>query len=484
MPIGDRIRNMLRSFLRIEQAPTQSFTISEQLDYNATAFMHRLWYRGAADELAQFYRQLSDVNCTFWGAVPTKGLEMRRIHTGIPKEMVKKMADIVARDLNEITMIDTKKKELWDSIVQENNNMPALIWRAVKDALVIGDGVFKISLDPTVSKLPIIEWFPGDDIELIHKRGRLEEIIFISRYNKYTLREHYGRGFVRYELRDDEHEVPLDTVKELAGLQNVKFSGDFIMAVPFRIAESERWPGRGESIFTGKEGNFDALDEAWSQWIHAMRSCRPKSYIPESLIPRDPEHGDLLRPNPFDNQFIKLEGGMGENSTQKAELVQPSFISGEYSTTLNAALDFALQGIISPSTLGIDVKKLDNAEAQREKEKTTLYTRNQIIDCLSKALRSLVNITLKVEALCNNRAADQTNADVIFGEYANPSFEAVVEVMSNPNTPMSIEAKVDELWGDSKDTKWKEKEVARIKEQQGIVSLAEPALSEESGLNG
>jgi hypothetical protein len=74
---------------------------------------------------------------------------------------------------------------------------------------------------------------------------------------------------------------------------------------------------------------------------------------------------------------------------------------------------------------------------------------------------------------------EEIDIDVSFGEYANPSFEAVVETLSNPNTPMSIEAKVDEMWGDSKDKAWKDEEVKRIKEQQGIVTMDEPALNEE-----
>ena len=39
---------------------------------------------------------------------------------------------------------------------------------------------------------------------------------------------------------------------------------------------------------------------------------------------------------------------------------------------------------------------------------------------------------------------------------------------------MSIEAKVEEMWGDSKDDKWKEEEVRRIKEQAGIITMEEP----------
>ena len=78
---------------------------------------------------------------------------------------------------------------------------------------------------------------------------------------------------------------------------------------------------------------------------------------------------------------------------------------------------------------------------------------------------------------------DDTDTTVSFGEYASPSFEAVVETLSNPNTPMSIEAKVEEMWGDSKDKSWKDEEVKRIKEQQGIVTAEEPALGGEMNLD-
>ena len=59
------------------------------------------------------------------------------------------------------------------------------------------------------------------------------------------------------------------------------------------------------------------------------------------------------------------------------------------------ALDLCLQGIISPSTLGIDVKKLDNAEAQREKEKATLYTRNAIVEALQEELPEVISFCIR-----------------------------------------------------------------------------------------
>jgi hypothetical protein len=122
---------------------------------------------------------------------------------------------------------------------------------------------------------------------------------------------------------------------------------------------------------------------------------------------------------------------------------------------------------------------MDNAEAQREKEKATLYTRGIMIEAMTGFLTTLADFVFKAYKTARKESLDDVETLVTFGEYASPSFEAVVETLSNPNTPMSIEAKVDEMWGDSKDKTWKDEEVKRIKEQQGIVTMDEPALNDE-----
>ena len=42
---------------------------------------------------------------------------------------------------------------------------------------------------------------------------------------------------------------------------------------------------------------------------------------------------------------------------------------------------------------------------------------------------------------------------------------------------MSVEACIDELYGDTKDDDWKKAEVARIKSEQGVVEQDEPAVN-------
>jgi hypothetical protein len=414
--------------------------------------------------------------------VPTNGLEIRKIHTGIPKLIVDTLANIVTSDMNDLEFEKVDNQDVWDAVEVENS-LKDLCKRAIQDVLVVGDGAFKISLDPSLSDYPIIEWYSGDRVDYIRDRGRLREIIFTDEYvkknSRYTLKQICGFGYVNYELYKGDTLVDLKSIEETANLQPVVFDKSFMMAVPFMISESKRWKGRGASIFESKTDNFDALDETWSQWVHAMRTSRPVRYIPETCIKRDEKNGKMLRPNAFDNQFVEVAADMSERADNKITTEQPNFPSDSYNDTLITALDLVLQGLISPSTLGIDVKKLDNAEAQREKEKATLYTRNNIIAAFCPMLQNLVDTVFKAYNTARLIPLEDLNIDVTFGEYANPSFEAVIETLSNPNTPMSIEAKVDEMWGDSKDQSWKDEEVKRIKEQQGIVTMDEPAVGGE-----
>ena len=143
-----------------------------------------------------------------------------------------------------------------------------------------------------------------------------------------------------------------------------------------------------------------------------------------------------------------------------------------------------MTGLISPSTLGIDTKKIDNAEATREKEKTTLYKRNQIIEVLTKKISDIVDITFKVYDTMNKNKISDTEGIANFGGYANPSFEAQVETIGKAkmNGVMSIETSIEELYGDTKNDEWKKEEVQRIKAENGIIEMEEPSINDDLDL--
>ena len=188
-------------------------------------------------------------------------------------------------------------------------------------------------------------------------------------------------------------------------------------------------------------------------------------------------------PNTFDNRYITTNSDVREGAVNKIDVEQPAIPHDSYLATYITALDLCLQGVISPSTIGIDVKKLDNADAQREKEKTTLYTRDAIVDSLTEGLKVLVDSVLKAHSEFNKLNMDIPEVEITFGEYANPSFESQIETIGKGKTQgiMSIEACVDELYGDTKDEDWKKEEVARLKAEQGIAVVEEPGVNTKKG---
>ncbi|MNW60419.1 hypothetical protein D3C74_384050 [compost metagenome] len=69
-----------------------------------------------------------------------------------------------------------------------------------------------------------------------------------------------------------------------------------------------------------------------------------------------------------------------------------------------------------------------------------------------------------------------------FGEYASPSFDAVVETVGKARTfgVMSIERAVEELYGDTWTDDEKAEEVTRLKEEQGIgMEVEQPAVNQD-----
>lgn len=481
--VKESIASKMRSFLKIHTANGTSFNINELLDFDSNVAVNKIWFRGESYELSQLYKQLNDNQFGFWGSVPTKGIEIRKIHTGLPKTMVNILSGVVADDMQDVKFESEAHNSLWRDIANENT-FDNLVKSATSKVLYTGDGAFKISIDTDISQLPIIEFFEADRIHVIRKRGRITEIVFKTAYahdtHSYVLHEIYGKGYIRYELKNAfDKVVALDSVPSLAGLQNIEWDGNFMLAEYISFYSSDKFEGRGQSVFDAKRDNFDALDEAWSQWMDALRAGRTKTYIPENLIPRNPNTGELVTANTFDNRFVKLATALSENDNSKV-ITEAGTIQYEgYLSTYITALDLCLQGLISPSTLGIDTKKLDNAEAQREKEKATLYTRQTIVTELQRVLPALIQNVFNAYNTMNKTPLADVVCDVAFGEYANPSFESQVETVGKAKTQgiMSIEASVDELYGNSRDNEWKKEEVARLKAEQGVVEMEEPALN-------
>ncbi|HHD2730856.1 capsid protein [Clostridium perfringens] len=478
-------------YLNVQPALTNPITIQEAYTFETNVIRNKLWYRGEPYELDQFFKNISSdpVNkARFWSAVPSEDLSIRKIHSGLPAMIADKLSDIVVADLDSIEVTGEADNTLWEEI-RKDNKFDDMLGDIIATTLVSGDGAFKLSIDTEISKYPIIEFFDGDKVEYITQRGRLKEVKFYTFYTKnnrqYKLSETYGKGYINYNLYDSNgNEVSLNTLDETKELVDVTYKDDFIMAVPLMFFKSPKFEGKGKSIFDNKSDAFDALDEVISQWIDAIRDGRVQKYIPEDLVPKD-INGNLMKPNPFDNRFLKVGSSLAEDAKNEIDMKQANINYEAYVESYSNAIDMCLQGIISPSTLGIDLKKTDNAEAQREKEKTTLYTRGKLVDILTEVIPELVNIILKTNDVLNKKNTGEYEVSIVFGEYASPSFDSVVETVGKAKTygVMSIEQCIEEMYGDTWTDEEKEEEIQRIKEQNGYLVAEEPKTVDDSDMS-
>ena len=107
------------------------------------------------------------------------------------------------------------------------------------------------------------------------------------------------------------------------------------------------------------------------------------------------------------------------------------------------------------------------------------------MEALQETLPEVISAAVNAYYILLKQPPQEVNVDIPFGEYANPSFESLVETLAKARPGvmlMSIEAQVEELYGDSRDDEWKKEEVSRLKAEQGIVEVEEPGVNMAAGL--
>lgn len=484
--IGKRVKSMIQSWLEIMPAVNQTIVLQEKFTREIEVLRSQMWYRGDSSELYQFFHQLNKNSGSFWGCAPDSN-DVRKIHSGLPAIIADTLAYIVYSDMDGIDFGDSKAgQEAWDEIAEDK--FISLLGKAIVDTLVDGDGAFKISIDTDISPYPIVEFVGADKVDYNYSRGVLQEVIFKTVYKRkssvYYLEEHYGKGYIESHLFNrSEKEVPIDTVPELAGIKPlIEFDGDYIMAVSLKFYASKKYPYRGKSIFDGgKSDCFDALDEIISQWLDAIRAGRVEKYIPQDMIPRSPDDGSLKKVNSFGTHFIRVNASLGDDTSSKIDVVQPDIKYDAFVSSYTNCLLMCLQGLVSPATLGIDVGKMQSADAQREKKDVTGNTRNTITTALEKAIPQLVSAVLMTYDNMQSRAPGKYDISVSFGEYGAPDFDSRVETIGKASTYgiMSVETQIEELWGSSKEDEWKKAEVNRIMKEKGLAEGSPLSVGEE-----
>ena len=88
--------------------------------------------------------------------------------------MINTLTNIIIDNYNGVEIKDSVKSEQWKKIAKENK-FEKMLWKILNETMFVGDGAFRYSYDEEISDLPILEWFSGDKVEFVYRRGRLVE---------------------------------------------------------------------------------------------------------------------------------------------------------------------------------------------------------------------------------------------------------------------------------------------------------------------
>lgn len=455
---------------------------------------YKTWYVGNSDELLNYYTNEQLYGSArepiynrnrrnyFWGASSVE-TNIKRIHSGIPNAIVSTLVNAIGDA--KITSNEETIEMAIQKICKENDLTNLLNQQQMPLTLVEGWGAFKVSYNTQLCDTPIIQYYEANNVEFIYSFGVLVGIIYKD-YYKYQDKDYIlldtrrivnGSSTIEYNLfrleqGDEVIEVALDTIPELADLENVEIPNlKRILGVPSKFFFDINNKNYGKSIFNGKADLFDALDEDLSQCSQTVRVSTPVEYFPVDLLERQ-QNGLPKMPTAYNRQYIKKEGLPNGDGARDGEIqtTQPELNFDKYSENAKSILDFILTGLLSPATMGIDIAKKDNADAQREKEKITIMTRNNIIDRQQLILKDLMETCLIIQEYLDKGTITLTDYDIsiTYNEFANPSFENEIQILGSAytNGQISTEKYVEILWGDKLSEEEKQKEINYLEEQK------------------
>ena len=510
MNLYDLIKERIKNYSNIEYLENNPYderityiTDEEEIKRNKIK-EYRLWYAGDGDELLNFYTNKQiwgnakepifnrNKSNYFWG-ISSLESDIKRVHSSIPNIIISTLINTIGQP--NLTSKDEKSLDILREIIDKNKFYSIIKHKQLPLTLVDGWGAYKINFDKTFSNNPIIQYYEAENVDFIYKNNVLIGIIYKDYYrykNKNyvlieTRRINNEGSIIEYELfkLEENNEVikaDLGVIPELKNKKALIIKGYYkVLGVPCKFYYDSMNKNYGRSVYTGKIDLFDDLDQILSQASQTVRVSTPIEYFPIDLLERDAE-GNPKMPKVYNRQYIAKQGqpnGDG-NMDEKIQTTQPNLNLEKYSNEAKSKLDLILAGILSPSTIGMDLKKNDNAEAQREKEKTTINTRNNIIEEETIILKELFNLLLMIQEYIDTGKITQYeyNIGIKFNEFANPSFENEINVLGKAwsDGQLSTKQYVELLWGNKLSLQEKEEEISwldrnRDKDNLNILEL-------------
>lgn len=478
---------------------------------------YNIWYTGDADELLNFYTRASSIDYNtdplynrnkksyFWSVSATE-TDVKRSHSGQPRNIVDTLVNIIGTPHIGVGAPDSVLEvldERLQEILEDNNFSYLLMQQARPMTFVEGWGAWKINWDKDFRDTPILLYYRAESVDFIYRSGQLIAIIYKDYYQ-----DEKGKNYILFETRrlekreveteihtkvrvpcliiekelfringDSEVLTPVElhSLPQLRDVQKAIIIENFnhFLGCPCIYYADNTDDCYGRSIFTGKLDLFDDLDQAHSQAANTVRRSTVHEYFNTQYLEKDEHTGMPVMPKDFDRKYIMFRGIKGGDGTlgssQPVQVTQPQLDYNSYMSMIQSILVNCISGIMSPATLGIDIAKKDNAEAEREKEKVTIFTRNVVMGEEGRNLKILMNDLLCADEFMHKGVLTCKKYDVYvkYDEFADASFEAKMEtVLAGWQAGvMSDELAVEYLHKDSS-SEIKKRELKFMKEQR------------------
>lgn len=456
---------------------------------------YKIWSMGNGAVIRRFYAQDQGDNAYgirrnyFWHKAPGT---TRMLHCGIPGLISSRMADILFKSDVKINVVVYKDGED-GSLAEDKNarknanefmgelvkklNLHINLQTAATNESWGGHCFFKLSHDLSASQYPILETYDITQAEIIKVRGITKGIVFKTWYEHagrtYRLDEIYstddhGDACIDYKLftwsGDREKEVNLLSIPQTAELFNIDGQG---AENGLKLDQNNRYTYKGlkgilafekpnktpslefpnsnygASDYEGAIDSFDALDEVFSGNIEEIRTNKTKRYVPDFMIPRDPDSGEMLEFDDFADCYVRVRGDADQDAKNEIKVEQVQDKTASFMDKWKASLsNVCNKAKISPFTLGITWLEAVNpsADSQRERNKITLDMREGKLKLWKPLIEEMLLRALQLNAwMRDNTNAEQdaftdvnftwnnTDVQVEFSEYIEDSLKDKIE---------------------------------------------------------
>lgn len=407
---------------------------------------YRSWYSANQGDIQDFYKQFggklhsktgnTDRLGWFWSLTSNNPSEETvRVHTGLPRLISKKMADVVTTNGYEFSIEDDKEFKKYDRLqeILKANGFNSKLAHLIETNSWSGGTAIKISIDPVFDE-PILEIADPEAYEPVTYRNRIIADKFIYKFKdddgvEYELQEVYGvdkekGSYIKYKLYkingDKKEDADLSLLDRTKDLKDVYIKGlDYKLSfyIPNRLPNSELNSSvLGESDYSGSEGLFNSLDEIFSTYQQEFRDSKLNRYFPSNYLMLDPMSGEYTRENSMKTNHILYSTGISEDIQGKVLYEQGDLRSDKHEQAFKTVLMHICNAAgLSPLTLGITGLEsiVASAESQQEREKVTIRTREVKRGILEEALEKVFAGLLVADDILNNT----TNSTTITKNY-------------------------------------------------------------------